>query len=301
MAWTIRLTSKVSLCASETEALDPGPETCVTGEMREKMKQAVVIARSMALVARQAVTRHRDLPEVFETLNKYFNLGSDDPNHARVCSRIADVYTRVLSGMDGGYRIRAFASEAVYLGKSLTGTRAFVPGQLAKGGEALGRFFQAADDGGHLDWDRMQEFAYAGSSVAPEKREIHLSLSVIRDDPPEDIARTLVHESTHKWANTDDVCYKHSTVAKQMSSDGETLQALVRQGFSYGAALEPKEHKARVTFVKYRKDGKGPMSIPAYPKNKFVASKEAWINNADSYAWTARRLWKKCETIFRIG
>ena len=39
-------------------------------------------------------------------------------------------------------------------------------------------------------------------------KRIHLNVDIINSDPRGKIARTIVHEGTHKWANTDDVAYK---------------------------------------------------------------------------------------------
>lgn len=68
---------------------------------------------------------------------------------------------------------------------------------------------------------------------------IHLNTNVLRTDPAGRVARTIVHEASHKFANTDDVAYKW-------------------QGLKNNA--------------------RGHAGL---------------INNADSYAWAGRLMWKR--------
>jgi Lysine-specific metallo-endopeptidase len=81
------------------------------------------------------------------------------------------------------------------------------------------------------------------SSDPTRLRRLHLNMNMINSDPRGKIARTIVHEATHKFANTDDVAYKW-------------------QDLKYNAG--------------------------AYTN---------LTNNADSYAWACRLIWKKVRNL----
>jgi len=68
---------------------------------------------------------------------------------------------------------------------------------------------------------------------------IHLNSSSLRNEPAGKVARIIVHEATHKFADTDDVAYKWDR-------------------------------------LRYNRGGHAGL-----------------INNADSYAWAGRLMWKR--------
>jgi hypothetical protein len=86
-----------------------------------------------------------------------------------------------------------------------------------------------------------------------------------------DIARTIVHEASHKWAFTKDVLYKHQTFVKTNCA-GEQEQEKIRI---------PGREKELMPMTGF--EGKTDNLITA----------ERWLENADSYAWFARRMFKR--------
>jgi hypothetical protein len=96
-----------------------------------------------------------------------------------------------------------------------------------------GKFKAAIDD---LKFIRTGTRGWVSSNAL---QRIHLNIDIINSDPEDRIARTIVHEATHKFAGTDDIAYKADN-------------------------------------LKHNAGGHANLT-----------------NNADSYAWCCRRIWKK--------
>lgn len=90
---------------------------------------------------------------------------------------------------------------------------------------------------GDLSFIRRGTRGWVSSGGAQQR--IHLNINMINSDPQDKIARTIVHEATHKFAGTADVAYKADN-------------------------------------LKYNAGGHAGLT-----------------NNADSYAWCCRRIWKQ--------
>jgi hypothetical protein len=94
----------------------------------------------------------------------------------------------------------------------------------------------------------------------------------------EHIARTIIHEASHKFARTTDVLYKSETFGKMGMSDADVKLM----------GWKPAEEVARLA---------GDRQKPLYGMTGEKAGKQIdpirFLENADSYAWTARRLWKR--------
>jgi hypothetical protein len=88
------------------------------------------------------------------------------------------------------------------------------------------------------------------------------------------IARTIVHEASHKWAFTKDVLYKKDSFLK--SDD----------------MLDQQELKKSSIEIPGREKVFRPMMGREKGQQQLI-SPERWLENADSYAWLTRRLWKK--------
>lgn len=103
---------------------------------------------------------------------------------------------------------------------------------------------------------------------------IHLSLGLVFEpQPPADhVARTIVHEASHKFARTTDVLYKQASFAKSSQRDVD--------------ADPPVEVKMSI-------GGKTLTPMAGATKKGERISPHLYLENADSYAWTARRIWKR--------
>jgi hypothetical protein len=111
--------------------------------------------------------------------------------------------------------------------------------------------------------------------------DIELNLSYVRHEQPDTVARTVVHEASHKFAGTKDVLYKEGSFAKLPA---DRFQEARDVGLI--AAADQREI-ARAGHNKPLR----PMS--GWEKGTdSVITDERWLENADSYAWAARRIWK---------
>jgi hypothetical protein len=165
--------------------------------------------------------------EVQNTLTKYFTLNPNVGRYEQIVNRIVAVYRAMQTGLVGGYSLYAYAQPRTE--KSFE--HAFVKVNH-NANKALSHFF--ADVGErHWQWDKFKEEArkYAGEPDSALAEDIHLNYEWFKDSnvDMDMVALTIVHEASHKWAHTTDVCYKSSTFSKTASSD--SLADGVRQGF----------------------------------------------------------------------
>jgi len=125
------------------------------------------------------------------------------------------------------------------------------------------RFFGFQHEWNHRPW-----------RMAIGNIELHYGF-LLGNATPDVIARCIVHEATHKFAQTKDILYKHQSFA-QLDLDADTKAALVT------SVNIPGREKPLVQMSGYDKDA----------GNNTLASDERMLENADSYAWMARRIWK---------
>jgi len=162
-----------------------------------------------------------------------------------------------------------------------------------------------------------------------------------------ELARIIVHEGSHKWAQTKDILYKVSshgsainefyrarekplgTFAFKMKrqemekavkeprpqnslpSDADVLQEMMGSYFrekwdeikvqeASVAVAMPDRNKVRGVLGTPKKlvkmAGTSPMAWDLTPKGTDPIADERWLENADSYAWFARRMWKRAMT-----
>jgi hypothetical protein len=91
------------------------------------------------------------------------------------------------------------------------------------------------------------------------------------------VARTIVHEASHKFPLTKDGLYKHQSFGKTRDLSAE--DRLVRDE---SAITPPRPDNKKMNPMLGREKGL-----------QNLISAERWLENADSYAWLARRLWKR--------
>ena len=157
------------------------------------------------------------------------------------------------------------------------------------------------------------------------------------------MGRILLHEGTHKWAQTKDILYKHPTfgaAAKELDAKFEktvkgfafqqelkaekiptnTLPSqsqvvelfwrdlTAKKRFALTSDRETRDNVANCTLPIQRGKirpysgkekglvkmaGAGSMAFDLAPAMSGPIDEDRWIENADSYAWFARRMWKK--------
>lgn len=293
MPWKIQLKGNVTLEQGIAGTL---ARELITDEIESKLKSAVRAAPIMTGAAIAMIEQFAVVPpskkstpadvEVQHTLIKYFSLYPTNPRYGQIVSRIVAVYKAMRDGLLGGYPIFVFAEH-----RTPDSFRHAFVNVNKNANKALGEFF-ADDSERHWQWDKFKEAArnHAPGFSRELAEEIHLNYEWFKESsvPVDMVALTIVHEASHKWAYTTDVCYKSSTINKIMS--GENFIDAVRQGFQ--PAIERENDKPLYPMAK-----PGPKKVPSFP-NKFNATQsDTWVKNADSYAWAARRLWKKIESL----
>ena len=230
--------------------------------------------------------REKSLTNTVLALYKYFNIpydlrerGQDHELWLKV-EKICSLYERVLNGLRGPYRIYLF--EPQIQGKTDTdGALGFVRHtRLAQGqSHPLETYFRntPVDTEGHIPWPTWLVCS-----------DIHLKMEALSRWADEGrVAALLLHEATHKWANTTDVCYKFQSLAYKLKhTEWEKAEG------------ERKTERAK-DLTRRIKDGLQPQLIradkakPLLPLAKQGITVEQWVYNADSYACMARRLWKE--------
>jgi hypothetical protein len=207
-------------------------------------------------------------------LYKYFNIPydllerpSNDPLWLTV-NKIYYLYERTLNGLRGGYKIYLF--EPQIQGKTDSdGAYGFVRHTKLADGQRhpLEIYFRDSqpDDNGHVPWPQWLDCT-----------DIHLQMGALTKwNDNGRLAALILHEATHKWANTTDECYKVKSIAQEFKGKGNAWRLAQRI-----------------------KDGSQPQLLregkkPLLPLAKDGVTVDRWVYNADSYAWAARRMWKE--------
>lgn len=295
MPWNIELKKNVSLHEGVSGTL---AREKITPEIEAKLKLAVRTAPIMTAAAIQMIQRFAVVApfkkitpanvEVQNTLTKYFTLNPNLGRYEQIVNRIVAVYRAMQTGLVGGYPVYVYAQPRT----PESFQHAFVKVNV-NANKALSHFF--ADVGErHWQWDKFKEEAkkYAGNPDSALAEDIHLNYEWFKENSVDMdmVALTIVHEASHKWAHTTDVCYKSSTFSKTATS--ESLADGVRQGFQ--PVIERQNEPKGPIYVMVKN---GPQKVLSYPSTFNVTQNEAWITNADSYAWAARRLWKRVESL----
>lgn len=215
------------------------------------------------------LSRDNDAIVVIPALVKYFRVDSDiaqgrsRDKHLTMVDRIRSVYASINTGLslrsckilidDTGTANGRVAQEQVL--------RRPANGQISP----IRRNFGFTTEWNHRPWQR---------SIG----DIEMNVSYIRGGTPDAIARTIVHEASHKFAQTKDVMYKHESFAKLLA--GSDLTDTIDLGFQPEVNL-PGRAKRLLPMAGFEKRA---------PDQTISA--EHLLENADSYAWAARRIWK---------
>jgi hypothetical protein len=234
-----------------------------------------------------------DLSEVGQGLLKYFNLRTSGPNYWTHIHGVLRTYVEIRAGLTNSNRYKLILATlntaAGERGRVERYNREFQP---LTGADAFRRRFGSfvastyrygfVDEYGHFKY--YERYGLIG--------DINISVEWVCDRaalPAADaIARTIVHEASHKWAFTEDILYKHESFAKLPADNEEKIE--------HG-------HFQKKFELPMQKDIDGGGTIrslmPMMGVEKDINDKiqpltaERLLENADSYAWFARRMWKR--------
>ena len=181
---------------------------------KRKLRQAVINARQMAQdacilirtyqykqivksVDRQMAKDYAPKQRVVKNaLTEYFDLDMKDPGDKLRVAAINDKYVLIRDGLTGPFDIVVGHVHDWDDIKDGVGDafRSLAQGKL---GEAVS----------DISAIRTGTRGWIDPSASHALHRIHLNVNVIDNDPPGSIARTIVHEASHKWAHTKDVAY----------------------------------------------------------------------------------------------
>lgn len=235
--------------------------------------------------------------DTIRTLAKYFSLEPSSPDYVNCIDMVVEVYDKIAAGLANNLEIVVFnpVARKDWAGNDKPVTAlGFVPMQKPEKKDDYKNFLDmkrelvAVDpNASHAYWGKL------GSG------KIHVSLSLFinggHENGPDAIARTLVHEASHKFAQTKDHLYKHQSplIAEggdSVTADGNKLigvrpSSVAKRGTTYQDG-KPVAHGPVLPMV-------GEVKKPGAKDMVKVTGFHQFIENADSYAWAARRIWKR--------
>lgn len=258
------------------------------------------------------------LADIGDGLHKYFEMEAViESGHSlqSFLRGLVTVYTAVAEGLKAPHDVIFYPERPGETAKAKTQLDGVVrPGsQSASFARAA---FGFVDEFGHADWQGftggiLMSQEYFAKSIPPSSWE-----------PGEEIARVLVHEGTHRWAQTKDINYKHNSAAWRLDAEEKKIASDAACEASFGAfawkRMSPKDKDTKLayqrkTFVDPARNvahqnivrDRGANAKPLMSLNVrglVDASRHRdgtaidplrWIENADSYSWFARRMWKQ--------
>ncbi|ARN20162.1 hypothetical protein [Piscinibacter gummiphilus] len=239
-------------------------------------------------------------------LYKYFHIDPYvhlvEPGHAQWIriEKIRKLFAKTLAGLTNAYRIQLFdkAGSSLREGVTPANAAAFVAHTADDRHERLKFYFMDRFDPITGHW----LMARPGFEAGP----IHMSydwLQEQREAKPITVARVIVHEATHKWAQTKDVCYKWDTVAAAKKREDRKLDARQDLTHTQRTAMRTQSDAAFLQKVKSGLQQRwvggefinGKTAYPMTRKNELDVENEVedWLLNADSYAYVAKSLYSQ--------
>jgi hypothetical protein len=237
--------------------------------------------------------------DVDNGLHKYFHLVRQDLSRkidGSAVRGIQRVFVQIREGLEDvqncTIQLWSFVDQRIWA--AVKDDRKERPGSTASPIRAT---FGFSDEYGHVPWKGMQGPILLSTTWLKRPPE---SIEILKN---EEIARTLVHEASHRFAGTRDILYKAESFGTDLKAEDEYLaeQGATESDKSY---IRDRSAPARIT------DRALPPSTPGSEKMRAVGIKkdlvsiapkmgkpsvapELWLENADSYAWFARRVWKR--------
>jgi hypothetical protein len=273
-AWSTRI-GNATVTPSELAECAADRWTAIRPQDRTKLTNAVQAAPRMVAAAVTALVKHNatkhqsptgtdeddpDFTPVGLGLMKYFSLEVAKPRYWDQVLGVLKVFRKIQVGLGAAYKIELGSHDS---------WRGWVKGK-DRGRAAVSPIratFGFADEWGHVPYD------------GPARQgRINVALEYLIDDRTtyDQLARTIVHEASHRWAFTKDVLYKHASFGAIGSTDDPLEQDKVRV---------PGRAKILMPMKGYDLQAGG------------TIADERWLENADSYAWFARRMWKRAGRI----
>jgi hypothetical protein len=215
-----------------------------------------------------------DHTEVGKGLLKYFNLTSANAQYWRYINGIRATFIIVLENLKQPYKLILSNMEDV--GRVWGRPDSLHPVLVSPIRQRFGFRGQ---------WDHKYYFPLT-------QEDIEISPVWVRDAPSaREVARTIVHEASHKWAFTTDVLYKHQSFAEIVSLRGVRKHPLTAMHPSQMRIRMPGQPRFSLFLpmmgfeakVDPDDDDEADVLIPT----------ERFLENADSYAWFARRMFKR--------
>ncbi len=266
-----------------------GARLAADGQFKTKMKRILDMASEMVSTTCWALSgfdtacrlnlsgaaNDPDVKVVVPALLKYFRINIDFADQTAVRKHLSrvDRIRMVYQTISTGLTLRE-CNIIIETMAATTKARVALEQKMRDGASPIRRAFGFTDEFGHKQWQM---------SIG----DIELNLSYVNGEPPDTVARTVVHEGSHKFANTKDVLYKDGSFAKLPSDQFEEA----KQYGIIGANDQPE----------FTLPGRTKKLRPMAGTEKGtenVITDERWLENADSYAWAARRIWKH-KTNFR--
>lgn len=305
----------------------------MSGPLRTRIEQGVQLAPVMVRCAMERLRAYQacmvdgaptpgfeaeNLAEVGDGLRKYFEIdsvveaGHSLPGFLR---GLLAVYRAVADGLESQHDVIFYPEREGDTAKGKTALDGVV--RSGRDSASFPRLaFGFVDEYGHSDWQGftggiLMSQEYFAKSITPAEWL-----------PGEEIARVLVHEGTHRWAQTKDINYKHNSAAwrlqaeeAKVADDGARratfgnhlwgkLDAKSRDeklAYHKKTFIDPRRAAADQNVVLDRGPGHKPLRSlnvagvvdPSRQRAGAAIDPLRWIENADSYSWFARRMWKR--------
>lgn len=263
---------------------------------RKRLENAVHVAPMMVREALKALRGHLakknskitdasdtdlDFTEVGLGLLKYFNIEratyvfldkakTDERDYWHLIEGIIKVYETIQRALSNEYKIDLGGSlNANWRGR----VGGMDMGKVDAGASPIRLNFGFPDEWGHKEFKGFSEYFdielnYEGYVCAPGVQY-------------DQIARTIVHEASHRWASTKDVLYKHQSFHKDDQFKKTPLPASDLKIRAQNTIIVPGRNKPFIPMLGREKSETN------------LVPPERWLENADSYAWFARRMWKR--------
>lgn len=247
--------------------------------------------------------------EVDDALHKYFRISRQDLDK-RVDGSVARGIRRVLQQVHDGLEDREQCAIQLW---SFVKPRVWA-GVMEVGGTKAGTqpspiraTFGYADEHGHVEWRDM------GGPILLSTAWLKRPEESAHYTKAEEIARTLVHEASHRFAGTRDILYKAESLGEELKAmdkvfsdrvkqPGETQAEFVNDRILNKQLLQQASAGASTTTRAPRPGGVEKLRAVGIPKDLVSMAPKVgkppiddvrWLENADSYAFFARRVWKR--------
>lgn len=226
-----------------------------------------------------SAVRNVELNNTVLAFYKYFQVPADlrqrgaDDAAWHTLRRIRTLYEATLAGLLKPYRLFLFESKnAPVAGVNALG---FVThDKVSDESHPLTIFFRTKpDENGHVPDPHW---------LATGDIHLHMDALRVKDADVASVSRLLLHEATHKWASTKDICYKWNSIAQKVKQTQweKTVDGWKASNWTMNDSV---------------KRGVQPAIDRGTAKPLLAVAKEGvaagdWVYNADSYAYAAHRL-----------